>query len=154
MGVALFIDTTLKRTWCLSSNQNSPDRRHRLSNMLNSLHSIINDDNYNPKFIVCENPLLRGKANNTMQRLLGAIESTVSEDISIKFIHPKTVKKAVLKGDAEKDELADAVLKALRTPKEKQLTTRLIKQKSWDETDAIAIGLAYLRTKDDSPETE
>lgn len=103
----------------------------------------------NPRTVVLEDPLLRGKSNNVMQRFIGFLVNDLIRyaDLSIPtssvhFVHPSTVKSRF--GSIEKEAVAVGAYHELDVA-EKLIIDPLIDAKDFDATDAIAIGLTYLR---------
>lgn len=101
---------------------------------------------FKPDVVVVEEPFLQGLANKRMMKFLGVLEVELSKyDAQLQpvYISPRSVKKIVSgSGKAEKHELANCIISMV---KNKRMIIKLIKEKRFDETDAIAIGLAFLR---------
>ena len=90
--------------------------------------------------IVCEEPFLRGPANTSMARFLGALENIFNGELN--YIHPMTVK-AFFK-EREKLDVAIAAGAYLKTDREQDILAHQISKEAWDATDAIAIGIAFM----------
>lgn len=93
--------------------------------------------------VVCEEPMLRGKANNSMQRILGALEWAFVPT-GMEYVAPKTVKKIMGSGNLDKLEVALAAGKRVKNKKAKNLVADMIEREAWDESDAVAIGLTWM----------
>jgi len=134
-GLAYFSPNgTLLWTKTLTTNKKSPfNRRLDIAYQLDAALERMTT--------VCEEPLLLGRNNNGMQRLLGMLEFL---DPKIHFIHPMTVKKTMGSGTLDKLEVALAAGERLKTEEEKELMADIIAREAWDESDAVAIGLTYL----------
>lgn len=91
--------------------------------------------------IICEEPFLRGPPNNTMQRLLGAFEYLARGHIN--FISPMTVKAFTGSGKNDKLQVAKGAREFL-AEQERCMIDDLISRNFWNETDAIAVGLAWI----------
>jgi Holliday junction resolvasome RuvABC endonuclease subunit len=134
-GIAIFSDGELQFTSTFVATADTPlKRRIQTAVYLNQLF-----DQYG--LTVCEEPLLLGRNNNGMQRLLGMIELG---DPNVVFIHPMTIKKAMGSGTLDKLSVAIAAGEKLQTEKEKEIIADAVNREAWDETDAVAIGLTYL----------
>jgi Holliday junction resolvasome RuvABC endonuclease subunit len=96
-GVAIFENERLKKTLTLISKANTPLSR-RLDIIYQLVPFIATAD-----IIVSEEPMLLGRNNNGMQRLLGMIEK-ISEG-QVVFYHPMTIKASLKSGSADKLEV-------------------------------------------------
>lgn len=137
MGLAWFMDGRLVATKTIKSDKDTPLSR-RLD-MADKLAVFIETADK----IVSEEPLLLGRNNNSMQRLLGYIELLTNGDATM--IHPMTVKKFTGSGTSDKLEMALSVGEMLETDDEKEILADAISREAMDETDAVAIGLCYLK---------
>lgn len=99
---------------------------------------------HEPEVIVSEEPLLQGKSNTSMQRLLGWTECLAYHlnEYIIQYIAPMSVKAHFGSGRFEKNELAKAVQRQLN---KSQIFDNLILSQNWDATDAVAVGLMYIQ---------
>lgn len=138
-GLACFKDTTLLYTTTITTP--FKDRLLRQKNILYKLAELVTHTSHEAT-IVSEEPMLQGKANQTMQRFLGAMESAF---VKINWVHPMTVKKAMGSGSLDKMAVALAAGEKLETAAEKEIMADIIAREAWDESDAIAIGLTYMR---------
>ncbi len=86
---------------------------------------------------------MQGKANISMQRVLGGLEFIMTPMMS--YIHPMTLKSQLGSGSLDKLEVALAAGELLKTDKEKDILADLIAKEEFDATDAIAIGVNHLR---------
>lgn len=109
--------------------------------------------------LACEEPKLGGRwqtASQTgMDKLLGQIEymflSTISvNNPEIYYVHPMTLKAQIGgSGKASKLDVALGAGELLDTEEEKEILARLIEEEDFDATDAIAVGLTYIRNLND-----
>jgi hypothetical protein len=90
--------------------------------------------------VISEEPFLRGTANINMQRMLGVFEWLTGG--RARFINPSAVKRWMGGGKLEKQEVAKATLAHLSEP-EKKIVEELILESRWNETDAVAVALAW-----------
>lgn len=88
--------------------------------------------------------VMRGKGGQTLQNLIGALESRIPDDARIQRVFNTTVKRIVAgSGDAEKLEVALGVLAWFNDIAISANEVRsMIKFEKWDLTDALAIGIA------------
>lgn len=135
-GVALFDNKVLVQTMTLVSKGATPLER-RLD-IMKQLSAVI----LSSEEVCSEEPLLLGRNNNFMQRLLGMIEFVSGGQVS--FIHPMTLKKQLGGGKKDKLEMALAAGERLVTDTEKEILADAIAREAWDETDAVAVGLAHI----------
>lgn len=140
-GLAMFVNTELTNTSTIEVKITDP--KYRRMTMIQRLDDYMMFNR--PNIVICEEPYLRGPANNGMQRLLGCIEWLNFGFAPLTFIHPMTVKKKMGAGTLDKLEVALAAGKLLKTDQEKEIMARAIAREAWDETDAVAIGLTFLR---------
>lgn len=144
LGIAVFDHKSRKLIEAYSLKSSYEAYSNRIKQLCRALKlQIIKLDQ--TEVVVCEDPLLRGYANNVMQRLIGALEASLEPVFN--FIHPMTVKKALGSGTLDKDKVAKKALKLLKTDEEKALLNAAITRKDYDATDAVAIGLTYLIQK-------
>lgn len=137
-GVAVFLNGTLRLTKTITTNAETPLSR-RLS-IAHKIKDLIESNNFDE--VTSEEPLLLGRNNSGMQRLLGMIEAITKGKVN--FIHPMSVKKFCGSGKLDKIEVALAAGNKLKTEKEKEILADAIAREAWDESDAVAIGLTYL----------
>ena len=139
-GLAWFNKETLVGTLTMDASLNRVplERRKQLAM---DLTCFLNLKSF--QLVICEEPMLLGKSNTPMQRYLGMIELLIKD--SLKFIHPKTVKKLMGCGSLDKQEVALAAGGLLTTSAEQDILAEAIHREAWDETDAIAIGLAFIK---------
>lgn len=135
LGLAVFVDGSLKETLTLTSKAKTPLER-RLDMAVQLVPFLATHD-----VIVSEEPMLLGRNNNGMQRLLGMIEKL--SDGHVVFIHPKTVKKKMGSGSLDKVDVALAAGQLLKTEKEQEILADALIREAYDETDSVAIGLSY-----------
>lgn len=107
-------------------------------------------DGHDEDQVVSEEPLLRGKANKAMERLLGRIEFLFSPK-SIEYISPTSVKKGMGHGTFDKSQVKTGVLKLLSLEEREVVTGRLHDS---DMMDAVAVGLVYLNRVNKHAETK
>lgn len=137
-GLAWFKDGWLVAYHTVKTSKETPESRRLdvsvlLSQFIREVESVI-----------CEAPMLLGRNNNGMQRLLGMIEYICHINmIPLEMIHPMTVKKRMGAASGAKIDLALAVGQFLPEA-DQELLAELINEERWDETDAIAIGLCGL----------
>lgn len=136
-GLAFFEDGELKGSLTLSY-QEEKDRLKKRLLILRSIKILL--PHYSD--VACEAPFLQGVANQSMQRFLGVIEFFTWGKVS--FFHPMTVKKAMGSGKMEKIDMAKAAIKRV-SKKEGELIEAAIQEKAFDETDAVCVGLTYLK---------
>lgn len=147
IGVALFKGTRLIEARTISA---SGQRYLRTKTIIKNLMAYLTEnvpEEFNWEVegltVVCEEPLLRGKSNTAMQRLLGQLEFLFQAQIH--YFAPTQVKKAMGAGTLDKFEVALAAGAMLETDEEQIIMADLIIKEEWDATDAVAIGLTYLR---------
>jgi Holliday junction resolvasome RuvABC endonuclease subunit len=137
-GIALFEDGKLIRTETLISKEPTPiERRLDIARLVENTIK-----HYGPSVSVSEEPLILGRNNNNMQRLLGYLEMITRG--TVHFIHPMTIKKHMGHGSKDKLEVALAAGEKLQTEFEKEILAQVIDREAWDESDAIAIGLTHM----------
>lgn len=132
LGLAIFVNGVLAETKTLVTREIDPLKR-RLD-MAVQLSEYVDKANK----IASEEPLLLGRNNNGMQRLLGILEFVTAGDIQ--FVHPMTLKAFTGSGSNDKLDMALAVGERLSTF-EQEILAEAITNEAWDETDAIAVGL-------------
>lgn len=139
-GLAYFEDGSLCHILTLTSKEDTP--LHRRLDMAWQLEEAIKTAD----IVVSEEPLLLGRNNNGMQRLLGYIEFLAYESQTIlHFKHPMTIKKAMESGSSDKLDIALAAGRFVKTDKEQDLIADAISREAFDETDAVCVGLTYLK---------
>lgn len=95
--------------------------------------------------LICfETFVMQGVGGKQLQKLIGAYISRVPESVEIRHVFNTTVKKIVGGiGSADKEKVADGVLKYFSSNKEsKEEIQKRIYDEEWDITDAFAIGIA------------
>ena len=139
LGWAVYIDGILVNTNAYSTMKSN--RIEKMFDMVSRLSELIFD--YEIDTIVSEEPLLQGKSNTSMQRLLGWTECMAYHlnEYEIHYISPMSVKAYFGSGKFDKEQLAAAVRKRLPITDE---FDKLIKDQKWDATDAVAIGLMFI----------
>jgi Holliday junction resolvasome RuvABC endonuclease subunit len=157
LGVALFTSGKLKqaRTFRgLPKNERSKRQRQVTRQLLKWLEemSLVPVDQPEMFDVACEDPMLQGRANQAMQRVIGALEEAIGTPFF--FIHPMTVKRVLKHGSADKP----AVLKACQErlahdPKAVELLEWIKDEKAYDESDAVAVGLAYFQLKEEQEQS-
>lgn len=141
-GLAIFEDGNLKETLTLTSNETTP--LHRRLDMAWQLEECLKTVD----IVVSEEPLLLGRNNNGMQRLLGYIEFlTYESQVILHFRHPMTIKKAMESGSSDKLDIALAAGRFVKTDKEQDLIADAISREAFDETDAVCVGLTYFKER-------
>lgn len=149
-GIAMFANNQLVNTSVVVSKSASRQARleeitsqvqRKFLEFTDSVEESVSDDYFT---VVCEEPLLRGKSNNSMQRLLGAFEHMFA---AVQYIAPTTVKKFMGHGTLDKLEVALSAGEMLKEDSEKEILAQAVSQEQWDATDAVAIGLCYIKTK-------
>jgi Holliday junction resolvasome RuvABC endonuclease subunit len=137
-GIAFFREGKLVATRTITSTAETPlARRMDIARQLQKV--------YYPNLfegVVSEEPLLLGRNNNGMQRLLGYLELITEGKVS--FIHPMTIKSKMGHGSKDKLEVALAAGEHLKTEDEKEIIADIIRREAFDESDAVAVGLVYL----------
>lgn len=153
LGLAVFHDEKLIATKTIKTKE--VERYKRTQDIFTNLIVYLNmhyselriDNNRTDYTFVCEEPAMQGKANTVMQRLLGGLEAMIAAQPN--YIHPMTLKSRLGSGKLEKIEVAKAALKLLKTTEEKLKVKQLINEERFDETDAVALGLAFfIKSKD------
>jgi len=143
LGVALFVDRHLISSFTLSANPKHLELSRR-TYLLLQLANFVTD--FKPGVVVIEDPVCQGIASKILNRLIGNIEALMiigSEKIpDLIFMNPMTVKKAM--GAVDKPQVAKAARNPLERPEEKLILTEALTNERFDETDAIAVGCAYL----------
>lgn len=136
LGLAFFISGCLIATKTLTTTEKTPlERRLDMVNKLEVFTQEIDQ-------VVSEEPLLLGRNNNGMQRLLGYIEFITGGTVG--FVHPMTLKKFTGSGSSDKLDMALAVGEKL-SEKEQDIMADAINREAFDETDAIAVGMWALK---------
>lgn len=94
--------------------------------------------------VACETFVMRGKGGETLQRVIGSYEATVPLDLHWREVYNTTVKKIVGgKGDADKLDVGIGVRYFFQENESSwKYVDELIRNKEWDRTDALAIGIA------------
>lgn len=149
-GTAFFMDGTLVDVYTVKSK--GKERQGRLQEIVDGvvrqrdlcIEKIPDNEIDHHISFICEEPLLRGKSNNVMQRLLGALEY---QHPCLHYISPSTVKRLMGHGDLDKLQVALAAGELLTTDEEREKMAQLVANEDWDATDAVAIGLCYIRFK-------
>lgn len=134
-GIARFENGVLVETRTLISTAKTPLFR-RLDIAFQLAPFIAEADE-----IASEEPFLKGKNNQGMQRLLGMIEKVTNGHVH--FFHPLTVKKTLGSGTLDKIEVALAAGELLEFQHEQEVLADAIRREAFDESDAVAIGLTY-----------
>lgn len=154
LGVALFKDGLLVDTRTFQAV--GSNRLARIKHLLDLLVEYIY--HRKPTTVVIEDPLLRGKSSGTMERLKGTIEAAcqivngwIHENFDIShnlhYIAPTTVKKYMGHGDMDKARMAAIALNSAKDEMERALIGERLVAKDWDSTDAVCVGLCYLKRK-------
>ena len=112
---------------------------------------------YSPNSVAFEDPMLKGRANSAMQRIIGALELGVLNNTHTPidmfyYYNPGTVKKQVSgDGRADKFEVALSAGELLKTEAEKEILAKMMDLEDFDACDAIAVGLTHFKVtaKDD-----
>lgn len=140
LGWAVFVDGMLVNADSYSTMKSN--RIEKMFDMVSRLAELIFD--YDIDVIVSEEPLLQGRSNTSMQRLLGWTECMAYHlnGYEINYIAPMSVKAYFGSGKFEKPELAKAISRYLTYSK---IFDILIKNQKWDATDAVAIGLMFIK---------
>jgi len=145
LGLAWFSSGVLIAAKTLVTSKTSPlERRLDMANKIAEFVDLVDD-------VASEEPLLLGRNNNFMQRLLGYIELLTNGKVWM--IHPMTLKKFMNSGTSDKLDMALAAGKMLQSEDEKEILAKLITEElekpddeqSFDATDAVCVGLAYLK---------
>lgn len=146
LGIAYFDNGILKDTFTLTSYGN--DRQGRQVEIMQQMALTLGQipfDGAGPFRIVCEEPMLMGKSNNAMQRMLGALEWEFHAVGGLEYISPMSVKMHMGSGKLDKFEVALAAGALLTTDEEQEMMASLISNEAWDATDAVAIGLCFIK---------
>jgi Holliday junction resolvasome RuvABC endonuclease subunit len=134
-GLAFFKDGKLVSTKTLETKAKTPIAR-RLEVAAKLQYEDLSS-------AVSEEPLLMGRNNNYMQRLLGMIELlTLGE---VKWVHPMSVKSFCGSGKSDKLDVALAAGEMLESEEEKEKLAQIIEREAWDESDAVAVGLYFIK---------
>jgi len=141
VGLASFHDKTLY--YLRTATSKNSDRLQRCLDILWFLEEEIKTAD----MVVIEEPKMMGKYQFMMDRFIGMIEYLCVEDnIPIYYIHPMTVKSYMkVKKMGDKKELAKKAIKKLKKPRERSLMRRHTAAEDWDATDAVAVGLTWLK---------
>lgn len=135
LGLSFFENGVLQTTQTLFQDEKeSADRRY---SFYKRIYPIIR----NADLVICEEPFLRGSANINMQRMLGVIEYVTHKNVG--FINPMTVKKFMGSGSFDKIEVANGS-KLFLSEVEGKIINELIRDEKWNETDAVAVVLAWI----------
>lgn len=133
LGLAFFIESKLVATKTLTTDKETPlTRRLDIADKLSVFVETVDNT-------ASEEPLLLGRNNNFMQRLLGYIELLTKG--KVKMIHPMRLKKFMGSGSSDKLEMALAAGQMLRTEEEQEILANAIVREAWDETDSVCVGL-------------
>jgi Holliday junction resolvasome RuvABC endonuclease subunit len=139
VGLAFFEFGKLCAAFTLTAT--ATERRFRQQELIGMITEILDE---NPvDHVSCEDPFLQGAGNKGMQRFIGALETSI--DAPFTYYAPTSVKKAMGSGKLSKLEMALAAGEMLATNAEQELLAELINKEDFDATDAVAIGLAFLR---------
>lgn len=135
-GLAWFERGKLVRTQTITSKAKTPlDRRLDIAEQIGKQMILVDE-------VASEEPNLQGRNNNGMNRLLGVIEFLSAGNVH--FVHPQTMKKFYQAGQ-EKLDVALAAGELLETEEEKEVLADAIAREDFDSTDAVAIGLMFLK---------
>ncbi len=158
LGYAIFVEEKLTRTGTLlSAHKNRTDRTQEITgdilDILEKAGEAPKGSRYEPvSEAVIEDTLFRGKANTTFQRFLGALELSLitfaDSDIttnSIYYIHNQTLKRVMAGGKQGKLLVAEGAMSWLKIKAEKAIMRDAMRRQAWDETDAVALGITYLK---------
>lgn len=132
--------------------------QHRLWFVRNSVENLLK--RYKPKLVVLEDIYLSSRGNKggrnaqtfkTLAMFHGVVIQLLTE-YKIKFIYyaPTTIKAEIIKGNASKEEVEQAVIKRLNLKKDyfEYLSPRGLVRKKDDESDAVAVALTYFLKKE------
>lgn len=138
-GYSIFSDGQLIDAGSYSTMKS--DRLEKMFDIVSKIADLI--FTYEPVTIVSEEPLLQGKSNTSMQRLLGWTECLAFHlnEYTIQYISPMSVKAYFGSGKFDKPELAIAVKRHLI---KSDIFDKLVQAQAWDATDAVAVGLMYI----------
>jgi len=138
-GYAIFSDGQLIDAGSYSTIKS--DRLEKMFDIVSKIADLI--FTYEPDTVVSEEPLLQGKSNTSMQRLLGWTECLAFHlnEYTIQYIPPMSVKAYFGSGKFDKLELAIAVKRHLI---KSDIFDKLVQAQAWDATDAVAVGLMYI----------
>lgn len=148
VGYAIFYDNVLVAAGSCTSVRK--ERLARTVEIALKFQGVL--DQYTPDCAAFEDPLLKGRANNAIQRIIGALELSLF-NYGIKFdkvnyYNPGTVKKAVTgDGRADKFEVAISAGEKFETAKEQEILAKMIDEEDFDACDAVAVGLTHLEVK-------
>jgi len=149
VGYAIYLQ--YRENTLVAAGNCSSSKRDRVARTIEITEKFKDVLNYhNPEVAVFEDPMLRGKANSSMQRIIGALELTlfnagIAPD-NLYYYNPGTVKKQVAgDGRADKFEVALSSGDLLKTDKEKELLAKLIDEEDFDGCDAVAVGLTHFK---------
>lgn len=143
LGLAFFIAGKLVATKTLTTDKLTPlDRRLDMADKL----EVFIDTNT----VVSEEPLLLGRNNNAMQRLLGYLEFVTAGQV--KWVHPMTLKAFTGSGSNDKLEMALAIGERL-DDNEQEVLASAINREAFDESDAVAVGMWALGRKGEQDAT-
>lgn len=133
LGLAFFMNGELVGTRTLTTSETEPlKRRLDIANQLAEYIDLFDS-------VASEEPLLLGRNNNAMQRMLGVIEHLTKGKVI--FCHPMTLKAFTGSGSNDKLDMALAIGEMLNKDSEKELLAKAITEEAFDETDAVAVGL-------------
>lgn len=145
LGWAIFVDGLLVNADSYTTLKSN--RIEKMFDMVSRLSELIFD--YSVDVIVSEEPLLQGRSNTSMQRLLGWTECMAYHlnEYEINYIAPMSVKAYFGSGKFEKPELATAVRRHLTDTGQ---FDNLIQAQKWDATDAVAIGTMFIEKENNN----
>lgn len=141
-GLAYFLNGQLVET--ASVKIDSKDSEVRILYIVDFIQKILSPEIAITE-IVCEDPLLQGRNNNTMQRFLGALNYALPS-IPFNYIAPMTLKAYYGMAKEDKLSLANSLISCC-SPSEKSLINEAIQLEAYDETDAAALGIMFLESK-------
>ena len=152
-GFALFYpDGTLFDAGHVTSSGSSYSARFEIVIKLDELVK-----RFSPTILICEEPKLGGRfqtnSQTGMDKLLGQIEYWALKELSSKlpiyYFHPMTIKSIVGgSGKASKLDVAMGCGEYIKTAYEQNLLASLILVEDFDATDAVAVGLTYLKKEE------
>jgi Holliday junction resolvasome RuvABC endonuclease subunit len=130
---------------------------HRLRDISTHLEGFLKTLDGAPVAKDCDGPVLfsiesfvmRGKAGETLQRLIGAFLSRVPFEWGVVEVPNTRLKKIIGgHGSADKREVAHGVYVWFSGNSQSQATVeRLIRDQEWDQTDALALAIAAFETE-------
>lgn len=117
--------------------------RFRIKHICNELSWMFTFSDSSPSFVGIETSQYLGKANVSLNRLIGTITYIIPSNIHVLEVNPMTLKKAITgSGKADKIEVAQALIDKWFTDKKSQnILKEIIKNEEFDKSDAIAVAV-------------